>query len=254
MSDKTIEKKYPKSKSGHRCLTPCYEPDTWVIHPQSLDYISHGKSPFCPISITDKGDFMDECYVPTNTEDFSRADIEMNILVPKIDFNCNHFLKMYYNIESAGNAIDWITMHKEESIYTKLRIMECTLKEHGKNIEIMNVDLINFYIDVIKKIWMFNLFPKIEKYIVIENNKIYFGNKHNHEKNDKHNYDNLRMTKINFIIDKFVNKNMVYKFLEHYFSKHLDHWNDINFHTDKMQQEYIEYVLEKINATINHDI
>ena len=253
MFNKTIEKKYPKSKAGHQCLTPCYEPNTWIIHPQSLEYLSDKEKPFCSISITDKGETIDECYVPTKTEDFSRKDIEMNILVPKIDFNCNHFLKIYYNITSSGSAINWISTHQEASIYTKLRIMECTLKEYGKTIEIMNNNLLDFYTEVIKKVWIYSLYNKISSYIIIENNKIYLGKESELEdKNDKHIDRNQKITKVNFIIEKFANKNMVYKFLEKYFNKYFESWNDIPLHNPKMQEEYSNFVLEKIKATINN--
>ena len=98
--------KYPKSKSGMQCVGPCYKPNTYIMHPITLEYITDKNNIFCPVQewhdTSPDGitiHITDVCAGFTYDKNKDTADdIETNIIVPYIDFNKTHFLKIYYNI------------------------------------------------------------------------------------------------------------------------------------------------------------
>src|SRR5690606_3808512 len=117
--------------------------------------------PFCPVNEwVDKDPttgkirsyHIDECYVPTHEKDIQQKEIEMNILIPKIDYSCNQFLNIYYNIYSFDDALNWLTESKTV-LLTKMRIIECAWETYGSTIELIDNRLVDFYIEVIKKKW-----------------------------------------------------------------------------------------------------
>lgn len=244
---KTLEQKYPKTRSGETCIGPCYEPGTVIVHPHTLNPMTNRLHPFCPIlptpHVIDGVEVIDSigaCYVPTQKKDISYKDIQMNIILPQIDFSYTHFLKIYYNIDSFDNALSWITDTRNISIYTKLRIMECSFFAFGNEIDIIDSRLIQFYIYVIKNIWIRDIYPKIQKYIYIdENDKIYIKESIDTDKSHK-------VEKINFFVEKFVNEDVVYKILNRYIQKYKDRWNNIRSHNDLLKAEITEYIINKM--------
>lgn len=266
-SSGSFDTKYPKSKSGEQCLGPCYESGTWVIHPQTLDYIVDYDKAFCPVTFTKKIDpktgkevnkYLDECYVPTKEKDESKKDIEMSILLPQIDFNCSHFLKIYYDIHSFDDALDKIDEMDSSSIYTKLRIIECAFKAYGKSsdsensnnfsIDVFDTRLVNFYISVVKKLWINDIYPLVQKYIYIDNGNgnIYLKQADGDSGKNKQN----RVEKINFLIKKFVNEDTVYKFLDNYIKNNKSSWSSIRSHNEKIKDEFINFILTKVEKTV----
>lgn len=254
MDDKNnllLEKKYPKSRSNKACIGPCYHPKTWIIHPVTLNYVTHPDHPFCPVNEWESMDqatgkkityYIDECYLPTHEEDISKKDIEMNILLPKIDFNCSHFLKIYYDIHSIEDAMNWIELNKTLPILTQLRIMECTWQAYVQKDEDIDTRIVDFYINVIKKKWITLLYSKLKKFIVIDNGKIYIDRKEASES-----YKKDRVTVINFIVENFINHNTIYKFLTRYIEENRSNWENISSHNSNIKKSFIKYIISRIN-------
>lgn len=254
-SEQVFDRKYPISKNNKQCIGPCYEPGTWIIHPITLEYVTNTNHSFCPVNqweITDPKSgkkfnrTTDECYVPTHEKDISKKEIEMNILIPKIDFSCIQFLKIYYDIHSFEDSLTWISINYNIPIFTKLRVMNCSLEAFGSNIDIIDDRLVDFYIEVIKKVWIKDIYPYIKNYIFVDNNKIYLKDNKNNELID----DKYVIEKINFFLEKFANKNMIYKFLLKYINKYKHSWNNIESHNNELKKYYKKYIIDKIIETV----
>ena len=104
--NKFDDKKFPKSKTGLQCLTPCYPADLWTLHPITLRY-HKSNYPYCHVGLaigedSNKIEEVDGCYNPISVEDYNKLDID--ILIPLIDFNCKHFLVLYNNIKSLNDG------------------------------------------------------------------------------------------------------------------------------------------------------
>jgi hypothetical protein len=251
------KKKYPKSNSGKDCLGPCYEPMTRVIHPITLDFVTHKNLPFCP---TDQWEYkdpntgkksqliMDICMNPTSKNDIGKEDTEMNILIPKFNFNCEYFLKYYYKLDTFDQSINWLKQNQNLPFYTKLRIFNCALKAWGTTEEfIISDDLINFYIIVLKKKWIKEFYSAFQKYILIDDNKISIA---------KSNYNKISenvVEKTNFIIDKIFTSDTIYKIISKYHDKYYSRWQDISIHSYNIKQFTMDYLERKLIETTSQN-
>ena len=246
--------KYPKSKNNFQCIGPCYQPGTWIVHPLTLEYIRDINHPFCPVKEWEYIDpdgkkiirTTDICYHPTESKDLSGKEFEMNILTPNIDFNDKQFLKIFYDIHSFEDAINWIDNKKYSPPLTRLRIMDCAWNAYGKNINIIDHRLVDFYIEIAKKKWMPDIYKQLNKYIHINNGKIMFGNPEDNELSPK---DDI-ISRTNFLIDRFINNDEMYKFLIRYLKHRKEDWDNIVSHSTKIKGDLIKYIENKINLTI----
>jgi hypothetical protein len=255
MDDKEllVRPKYPISKHGKECLGPCYEPGTSIIHPISLDYISHQKHAFCPTEEwlyedpkTGKQSsvLLDFCSAPTKKADIGQEDIEMNILVPKFNFSCDFFLKMYYKIYSFDEAINWINNKGSTPLFTKMRILECSLKNWGDTDQfVVTDDLINFFMVIIKKRWIKDIYSELSKYIAVKGDKISLARQTKADGNNK-------VEKINYIINKVLNPSIMYTILSKYHDEYIDKWKLVRSHLDNIKLFMIDYLDKKLAKTI----
>lgn len=240
--------KYPSSKMNSQCIGPCYYPGTWIVHPLTLEYIYEKNYPFCP---TKEWEYVDEngkretktyaeCYHPTETKDLSGKEYEMNMLVPNISFNDSHFLKIFYNIHTFEDAINWITNNKFMPILTRQRIINCSWSAYGDNLFSIDNRLVNFYIELAKKLWIEKIYKKINKYVHINDNKVFLGIPDDNNLTPK----NEIIIRTNFIIDRFINVDEIYKFL----TKFLKNYKE-NREID-IANEFYRYIENKIIATL----
>jgi hypothetical protein len=251
--DSLYDVKYKKSKNNRDCLGPCYKPEKWIIHPVSLSYITNKAKPFCPVMpyeyynpITDKSAIMtiDECYRADDEQDINVKLIELNMLMPKIDFDCSQFLKIYYNIYSFENGINYIINNMNSPYYTKIRILECAWKIYGNNKAVITDNLITIYLSIIKKRWIKLIYNSLSKYIKVESNKIFFTKKATSKDNK------YKVQKINYLFDKLINKNNLYNILEEYIEDHKDKWARVLNHNLNILEYMIDYFENKILNSI----
>jgi len=243
------EKKYPKSLSGKQCIGPCYQAGTWILHPVTLEYYRATDKSFCPT-----GPYEDKRCPPKNicniddchpvTSDINENEIHVNMVLPTLDFTCEYFLKVYYEIFSFENAINFIITNKKP-LFTNLRIMECAWKLYGDSPDIINNQLVEFYIDVVKTYWMKTIFKHIKKYINIKNDKISFVKFMPNDNNKSHHIE-----KINFYIKNIITKNNMYTFLNKYITTYSSDWNNIISHNENILQYLIEFSIELIKTMI----
>lgn len=252
MDDKELfGKKYPKSKHGKECLGPCYEPNTSVLHPLTLDYVTHKNMPFCP---TEKWEYedpktgvktdvlIDFCMVPTSKEDIGKSDIEMNILIPKFDFSCEYFLKMYYKLYSFDKSINYINSKKSSPLLTRMRILECALKTWGNTDQfVITDDLVALFTLIIKKWWIRDIYSELSKYINITDGKISIGRTVG---------NNNTVEKTNYLLKKITDPSLLYKIISRYHTKYSAKWDTIELHLVNMKKFLMEYLEQKLLQTI----
>jgi hypothetical protein len=250
------ENKYPKSKNKFQCLGPCYQPGTTIIHPITLEYITDLEKPFCPVKEwtyedpatgkkTDR--YLDTCYGPVENKDLSGKELELNILTPYIDFNSEQFLKIYYNIYSFEDAIEWLNKKKYVTLTTKLRIVDCAWNAYGKDMTLIDDRIVDFYVDVIKRKWIKEYYKKFNTYIYSDETTIKFIDP---EKNTL-NINDYIVNRTNFLIEKFINYEEVYKFINKYIKHRKSEWGSIRNHSNNIQNDLSDYIYNKIKLTID---
>ena len=239
---------YGMSKNDRTCIGPCYEPKTVIVHPLTLELVTNNTYPFCPtnsyIYRKDGKDYIisiDECANPTMRKDLEKKDLELNMLLPYINFNCGSFLRLYYDINTFYNAIDWVNTNTAESYLTKMRIIDCALNEWGNLSDFVITDgLVEFYSYIIKKHWIKYFYPILKSYIVLENNEISLSNRKD-DSNSKY-----KTEKINYIIKKIFNKNTILKILMKYRKDYLHEWKNIESHNDNIKRYMVQYIKNEI--------
>ena len=248
-------KKYPKSKHKFQCIGPCYYPNTIILHPTRLELTTFDQ-PFCPVDVfqvdqkTGKNINLitDICFNPTDKENISNKESDLNSLIPYIDFNFEYFLKIYYNIFSFEDSIDWIYKNNHVPIETKIRIIKSSLNVFGENIDLVDTRFEDFFIEYIKKIKIQQIYNKLHHYIVInkDTNTIYFITKEQNKLKKTYNC----IERINYLINVFLDKKEITKFLLKYFKHRKSQWNEIPNHLDNMSLDLTNYILNKIMITL----
>ena len=252
--DKIINKKYPKSTNNIQCVGPCYKPKTWIIHPITLDYITDIDEPFCPTNIREiklpNGKFdkvyIDTCNIPTHQQDTYKKEMELSMLIPNIDFNSNEFLKIYYNIFSFEDALDWLDKNNYLSINTKVRVIEISLIVYGNTLELVDYRLIIFFIDLIKYKWINYIYNTLNKYINIVNENIIIVEPLNNKlDNEEH-----LIVRMNYLID-LMSENEIQKFLEKYIKYSIPNIKNNELTLNKIKNDLIDYFEQKILKTLD---
>ncbi|AYV76679.1 MAG: hypothetical protein Terrestrivirus11_20 [Terrestrivirus sp.] len=260
----SYNKPYPKSKNNFQCIGPCYQAGTTIVHPVTLEYVTDRNNPFCPVrqwELIDRDTgkkttlTTDICYQPTETKDLSGKEFEINILTPNIDFNDAQFLKIYYNIYSYEDAISFVSEKKYLPAFTKLRIIDCALAAYGKDLNIIDHRTVDFFIEMINKIWMPEIYKNIEKYVDMHDGKIRLSRQHDqHDQQDQQeekeiNQDDAKI-KYNFIKSKFITNDEIFKFLMKYLKHRKDKWTEIQHHVMNIRNDLIVYIENKIKNTV----
>lgn len=249
-------KRYPKSKNNYQCVGPCYPPGTMVVHPTQLEFVTESPLPFCPIAEIFTEDpktgetikkSTDTCYNPTEKNDINKSQLELNILTPHIDFNSEHFLKIYYKIFSFDSALNWIDENKHCPLGTKTRIINCTLEVYNDNIELFDIRFSNFFIEYLKVKKIKKIYENIHKNIGIDTSENIFIVK---EKQNNLTIYDKNIERMNYIMQTFINKEEITKFLQKYFKKNAQNLNIAEDHITKMSEDFIIYIKNKINATL----
>ena len=234
---------YPKSKNNVQCIGPCYKPNTHILHPITLEYITN-KTPFCPtnqwINPNNERIFLDKCSKPTSNKDM--IDPSIDLLLPTISFNSEYFLKIYYKINSFNDAISWINNNKV-GYETAKRILDCAWKGFASDIDVVSDNILETHVKIIKKHWIPDIYEKINMYLEIKNGNIRIGKKGETSK--------FKDQKMEYIINKFITVGILHKFITKYTKHYKNEWYTIESHIDNIKVEFIKYLTSKIKSTIN---
>lgn len=234
--------KYQRSKNNYRCLGPCYKKGVQSIHPITLQTIDYKKSSYCPTI-----EWYDQFNVRRNFDECEKVsddqtDQTIDIIMPMMDFRDELFLRYYYEINNFYDMINWYNNNNDASILTIERLLSCSWKSYGQNLDYLTDELIDLQLSVAKERWINYLYSEIGKYLHIKNKAIIIGkpNKNNSNENDKKKY----------IISKFLVPGLMHKFLKKYIVQNKKNWYDISLHMENMKKQYLIYIVSKINATI----
>ena len=178
-----IAEDYPRSAKNFSCLGPCYRPGVFVVHPITLKHVTNNDYPFCPVNEweytnpdTGKKEIRstDKCFDPIRSGTVSNYELSMNIITPKIDFTCESFLKIYYNIYSMESTLEWLKDNSDVSYFTKRRVLDCAWTAYGFSNYILDDRLIFFYLDLVKEKRLNGIYNKFYKYISIDGDNVFF--------------------------------------------------------------------------------
>lgn len=235
---------YPKSNNDIQCIGPCYKPNTHILHPITLEYVTDKKNPFCPTNEWIKSDvkkiYIDNCKNPT--EDKDTFDQSLDILIPTVSFNSMYFLKVYYQITSFDKAFDWLNNNKDSSYNTKKRILDLSWKSFGRGL-ILDDRTIDYHVKLAGDYWVNDIYDRLKKYIVVGKN-VKLG------KNNKPNPKDMNVV-INYIKVKLITSGIFQKFIIKYINYYKNKWSSIYSHINNIKNEYIKYLISKINSTTN---
>ncbi len=233
-----------KGINNQPCIGPCLPKDTTILHPIYLFPITKDK-PFCPTFqwIDDENTrYLDICQKETDSSKINNKDIELLYAIPNFGFDCAYFLKNYYDLHSFEGTLDWL-YSQNNNLSTKLRVMNCAWELFGTNSDI-NDQLIDFYMEVVNKVWIYDVYNAIYDLITVENHNIYFKK----NKSDKKAH---KVEKINFILDKFGNKSILYNVLKNFIETSKSKWKNIKNYNNELKKYYIDYILDKIKTTLD---
>jgi len=242
-----------KGINNQQCIGPCLPKDTITIHPIYLYPITDNEhNPFCPTFqwTNNNGDLQihDICKEEdvTSKSKINKKDMELLYAIPNFGFDCTQFLKNYYDLHSFEGVLDWISS-ENNSIYTKLRVINCAWEAFGnEKRDIIYDQLIEFYMEVIKKLWINEIYSQVFNYISVDKqNNISFkiDDKETNKKTHK-------IEKINFFLDKFSNRSIIYNVLKTFSEINKSKWKTIKNYNNELKKYYIDYVLNKIKTTL----
>jgi hypothetical protein len=253
------EVNFPKSKHNLQCIGPCYHSNTVIVHPLTLQYVRETDNAFCPVQEFEYTDpvsgkttnkLTDMCFNPTAAEDIKNTSSQSSIMIPIIDFNAERFLKLYYKIYSFEDAIDYIEKHNYTALKTRSRIIDCAWETFGKDLDLIDQRIADFYVELMKKKWMPYIYDKLHQYITIDNNKIIFSKPSKEIKEKLIDDSEFKIEGMNFLAAKFATHEEIYKFIIKYLKYRKKTWSEIDNHTDKLKEDLVEYIEQKIKLTL----
>jgi len=195
------------SKNNRICIGPVYPPNKWILHPIAMKLVKDSTY-FCPVEpykINNTIYYLDECdkkYLPQKSIDINKDYIK--------NFNYKHFLKRYYKIESFEGLCKY---NLDNAIYfeTLNRLLNCAW--NGFKINYIPIELVELYINIIKKYWIKEYFSIFLENIEVIDNRIKFVDYTNQA------IDIKKIERINFMIEKLVTYKNIKNILEKYNSK-----------------------------------
>lgn len=238
-----------KGLNNQPCLGPCLPKNTITLHPIYLFPITDkDDNPYCPTLqwTDDKGNRRDhDICEEDKTNKKNPLNAQLLYAIPNFGFDCGYFLKNYYNINSFEGTLDWL-YSENNNLNTKLRVMNCAWEifgiEKDSNINI-NDQLIDFYIEVISKIWIYDIYDIVYNLISVNGKNIYFKKSND----DKKIY---KVEKVNFFLDKFGTKSIIYTILQEFVQINKSKWKNIKNYNNELKKYYIDYVVGKIKVIL----
>jgi len=241
---------YPISKSGHQCISKCYQSKIKIQHPITTEFITNKNAPFCAINPIYDGqkvlkimecDEVDEVDKNINIDDNSLIilDKKANLEIPLQMFDASSFLHNYYGIKNINDFNNWIYDNHLTPIFTRIRIIDCFLKVFGKNIILFDDIFINAIYTLIKQFWIKKIYGKLHKYIGIKKNNECVMIQPN--KNTLGKMDNYEI-RSKYIINKIITNDKLIEIS----NKYIETSKKSNLSTDA----YLEFIIRALEKDI----
>jgi hypothetical protein len=240
-------KKYPKSISGKQCVGPCYKKNTKILHPTYLNIVSHIDN-FCPIAreefiINGKKEFRDtdNCNEANINKTNIGTENTYNLLFPYVDFNPQLFLKLFYNINTFGQVIEWIDTNKT-LLDTQERIFNLgidSFKKNLDNVEISDNRIVDFIYELFNKKYFNIIIIPLFQYIIVADKYTKLGF------DTKKDTDETIIIKTNYIKKNILNINNISNFIKSFFNKKIS--SDVNnTYSMLMVDNFSKYIINDI--------
>ena len=260
--------KYPKSLTGQQCIGPCVKPEEVMLHPITLDYYTIKDDvgvDFCLINPTNDPNIIKQHAEIFNENNINNATClgyiapckksknenkkdlfdgqDITFLFPEIDINCGKFLRIFYNIYSIENTLQYIKENQNIPKNTKIRLINCSWKEFGSNKDNITDLFVKFYWNYIRKYWMKNFYNYLGK-------SLFYDNKQNKVVKIKECSDdeiNKKVKeKIEYLMEYVYDFESVRKVMLEFINKYKNNWNWIESHHKKIKKYFLVFGLNKL--------
>lgn len=164
-----------------------------------------------------------------------------DIIYPIFHFDSNFFLQSIYKIDSYDSGMKYLdrTM-KYIPIKNNLRVVDCLIEVYHKSDDILQETLINFYEYTIKKSWAFKIYSTINKYIFVDQDKIYF-------KSNEIKQKQYIVEKTNFFIKNVLSEQFIYNVLTRYLKEiNKGDYDQFEPHNDRIFKLFTKMVEDKL--------
>ena len=256
-----IKKKYPISKEGKQCISPCYFKNTKIIHPTTLDEIKSTNLDFCAVNPYIAYDpklehnsiiIADPCSMPTTKEIEINEIMRENMLAPQFPFSSEYFVKIYYKIYDLNDFLKWLDENKNIPYVTKERVFNNSIVVYGDDLNIVDHRLVYFINEMMIK-YLPKIYRSIKHYFTIENDRVKLTQRVaslTHTNKNEHKYNKEQISAIrNHIKNLFFGSDNIHKFM----SKIIRYYKEdiINRHSSEiLVRHMIDYIIKKIHVTL----
>lgn len=257
-SDEQSNIKYPKSVNNVQCIGPCYAAGSTIIHPVTLEEISLPNSNFCPVDtiiITNPEtgekvvDTIDFCYMPTITQKDKHMldqEIRKKLLAPTFKFSTTYFLKIYYDIGSLEEGIEWLDNNVMIPFRTRERVFNQMMTLYGDNMSIADHRIINFVRELMIRN-IISISQKVSQYIDIRDDKIVLTSP---DPNRDIGQNKSKVNLINsYIKTKFLGDSEIGRFVSKFVRYGSEQIKQPNL-SQALVERMIEYIIKRIEASL----
>lgn len=252
--------KYPISKNGYQCIGPCHAPNTYIIHPNTLDIYISTEQNSCPINSTlysthnnpdeKKILHMDVCHDPSILQNSLISDIGVtsaqHITTPSLTLGPALFLRNYYDIRSFEEGVDWLDRNMFIPYRTRERVFNQLMIKYGDDFSVADHRIVAF----IRDIMLHNLsviFEGIGKYINIQGDKIVITIPKDGDIKPKLNKKQIHLVEL-YIKTKFIGESEVNHFISKFLRYKPEDMNKPRF-SKIIVHEMIKHVIDRITLT-----
>ena len=238
------ESKYPISVNGKQCISPCYFAYTPTHHPVTLEEITYDDN-FCHVDkfvYTDNGktkvSIIDKCNFPTTNNTNMLTDIDL--IFPRIHFDSEYFLKIYYKLLSLEDVLSWLDANSNTPFKTRERVFDTCLVAYGKDMSVVDHRLVKFIDELLTKS-LKKIYMHLRQYITINKDAVSLGTSGTPSK------ETSKLATA-YIKKVMLGTNNINQFLVKLFKQYNNKLNEMNC-TD-IVNHFIAYATKKIQATI----
>jgi hypothetical protein len=257
-SRESAKKKYPVSVKNQQCIGPCYYKGTKAIHPMTLEVIENNYHNFCPVSSflykdenTGKTDtyIADICLVPTAKETLLDDYMKQNVMNPKIEFSSDFFMKIYYNINTLDELLNWLESNRNNPYLTKKRVFDNGCVIHGDKINVVDQRIV-MHIDDIMNYNIDKIYNDVKKFLKIDGEKVILSSDLSNYVTNNIDANNMKKMK-NFIKDKFLGYDNINKFMSKFLRYYKYEMTNGKI-TDTLVINMIDYIKKRILTTFDN--
>jgi hypothetical protein len=176
--------------------------------------------------------------------------LRQQLIAPTFKFSTNHFLRIYYNIGSLEEGIEWLEKNETSPYRTKERVFNQLMMLYGDNLSIADHRMVKF----IREIMIYNLpliFRAVSKYIEIRDDKIVLTLPENRQ-HEEGKVNKSQIALINsYVKTKFLGESEIGRFISKFLRYGVEYLKKPNF-SKILVDNMIDYIIQRIRVTLNN--